>query len=825
MPLQIRRGTTAQRLAITPLPGEPIFDTTLNQLFVGDGITAGGQSPSTSLLVSEITEQAIDSVGQALVNGVHQNIIFTYGTVQDNLDRIDAAIDLSNYNGEIAAFGFKGSIIADNNDVIINSSNKNINANSVTAISIDTDSLNITSGSLQSDLTGNVTGDIIGSVFADDSTLLVDATNGAINFNGTVKGDIVPDGDELYDIGSPTNKFRDLYLSGTSLNLGSAQITAVGSAIELPAGSTIDGIPIGTGTGSGTGDGVIEGSTYKINIAADDSSIMIDTDLETVTASGGFFGDVNANIISTQFIDGDNSSEIEVRTSLRVKGDLVVENEIFTPIRIITNEIQPFPGSPIFFKGDIVPDGDELYDIGSPTNKFRDLYLSGTSLNLGSAQITAIGSAIELPAGSTIDGIPIGTGSETGTGDGVIEGSTYKINIAADDSSIMLDTDLQTVTASGGFFGDVNANIISTQFIDGDNSSEVEVRTSFRVNSDLIVENEIFAPIRIITNEIQPFPGGSINLNSEIRVKDLLAIQNNLDNNNSVFSLIKHTSNNFGSRMTMFRSRGTESLPSAVSQNDILSVMSSGGYDGSGYVTGASITVTVQDSISPGIVPSAISFSTMNNAGVLKPVLILDNNNVATIGFDSTDAGLHILTGYSAQRSKGILFSQHHNNADATRFNFVRTRGSINNQQAVQNGDRLASLLFLGHDGTDPTGITGQKVGGVFYIEVDGAVTQNNVPSKFVWRLNDGTAPPTGSSSAPIQAEILNTSTLKINNLSSLTTNTSINFSTMAKLVSYADETAANNSVGGSPSAGMIYYDTGASKAKVYDGSVWQVLW
>ena len=277
--------------------------------------------------------------------------------------------------------------------------------------------------------------------------------------------------------------------------------------------------------------------------------------------------------------------------------------------------------------------------------------------------------------------------------------------------------------------------------------------------------------------------------------------------------------------MTMFRSRGTESLPSAVSQNDILSVISSGGYDGSNYVTGATITVTAQGSVSAGIIPSAINFLTMNSAGVLRPVLILDDNNIATLGFGSTDAGLNIFTGYSAQRSKGILFSQHHNNADSTRFNFVRTRGTVDNQQAVQNGDRLASLLFLGHDGTDPTGITSQKVGGVFYIEVDGAVTQNNVPSKFVWRLNDGTAPPTGSSNAPIQAEILNTSTLKINNLSSLTTDTSINFSTMAKLVSYVDETAANASVGGSPLAGMIYYDTGASKAKVYDGSAWQVLW
>ena len=44
MPLQVRRGTTSERLSITPLPGELVFDTTAKQLFVGDGSTAGGTS-------------------------------------------------------------------------------------------------------------------------------------------------------------------------------------------------------------------------------------------------------------------------------------------------------------------------------------------------------------------------------------------------------------------------------------------------------------------------------------------------------------------------------------------------------------------------------------------------------------------------------------------------------------------------------------------------------------------------------------------------------------------------------------------------------------
>ena len=40
--IQVRRGTTTQADAITPVSGEPVWDTTLKQLRVGDGSTAGG---------------------------------------------------------------------------------------------------------------------------------------------------------------------------------------------------------------------------------------------------------------------------------------------------------------------------------------------------------------------------------------------------------------------------------------------------------------------------------------------------------------------------------------------------------------------------------------------------------------------------------------------------------------------------------------------------------------------------------------------------------------------------------------------------------------
>lgn len=55
----------------------------------------------------------------------------------------------------------------------------------------------------------------------------------------------------------------------------------------------------------------------------------------------------------------------------------------------------------------ISPVDTEVYDLGSPTKRWRDIYLSSSSIYLGDARITASGNVINLPAGSTIGSDPL----------------------------------------------------------------------------------------------------------------------------------------------------------------------------------------------------------------------------------------------------------------------------------------------------------------------------------------------------------------------------------------------------------------------------------
>ena len=58
MALQFRKGTNTERLAITPVVGEPIWTTDTNKLYIGDGVTIGGVELSIdSAFVSGIITQ------------------------------------------------------------------------------------------------------------------------------------------------------------------------------------------------------------------------------------------------------------------------------------------------------------------------------------------------------------------------------------------------------------------------------------------------------------------------------------------------------------------------------------------------------------------------------------------------------------------------------------------------------------------------------------------------------------------------------------------------------------------------------------------------
>lgn len=128
-------------------------------------------------------------------------------------------------------------------------------------------------------------------------------------------------------------------------------------------------------------------------------------------------------------------------------------DEIYATIGGVLGSVVDFAS----LSSNVSPSATETYDLGSPTHRWRDLYLAGNSLYLGSALITADGAGVvNLPAGSTVNGELIRNPEEASfknvavSGQGTIAADLYTdtLTLASGNGGITLTTDTSTDTVT-----------------------------------------------------------------------------------------------------------------------------------------------------------------------------------------------------------------------------------------------------------------------------------------------------------------------------------------------------------------------------------------
>jgi hypothetical protein len=249
MALQVRRGTNAERLGITPLAGELIYVTDTKQLYIGDGTTAGGTTSIANTIDSVVADTSPQLGGELDLNGnnitgtgninitgtisasgninlgdgVGSDILVIGGAIQGHLvpdtditwnlgstskHFNEAWISQLNVENQLTVGRIMGDLIADDSTVVFDASTGLVAAAQLTG----TLPAGVIPAAMTSNITGNadgahtgtLDGDVTGSVFGDDSTLLVDGVNNTIT--GIVTGALDTTGFAINSIYADTTR-------------------------------------------------------------------------------------------------------------------------------------------------------------------------------------------------------------------------------------------------------------------------------------------------------------------------------------------------------------------------------------------------------------------------------------------------------------------------------------------------------------------------------------------------------------------------------------------------------------------------------------------
>jgi len=706
MPLQIRRGPTADRLATRPLAGELVYDTILNSVYVGDGQTLGGL-PVTNFSIGDARSTTAKMfLGDSLSdNSVHSGVTFAYVG-----NRLQATVvpDLSNYLGLVAADqGFKGNL------------------------------------------------------WADDSGLIVNSETHTVYGNFVPQGHIIPETNIAYDLGTSTNRFRDLYLSGSSLYLGNAVITSTGTAINFPTGSTIGGQPVGINEGDTynitiTGNVIATDSTVLVNttngtfhgdligsVFADDSTTLVDARAGVLrgTLIGALTGNVTGNLTGTAssatiastvtLVPTNSSSSVHYLTftenfngneSVRSDTNLQYQpstNTLATGVlnsttinatsvsatsltgNIFTSLIDTADSSAItvtpaivfssdvtvenelFIGGDVFPDTSESYNLGSYTRKFGKLYLTegDNALWIGNAAISGSGTTVNLPAGSTVGGSAITTAAgsnastitvnTTGTsadhfvsffddqtGDNLIfTDDTFKYNPG---TGVLTVGDAVIGSVTGNLVGNVTGNTI------GIHTGQVfgDVKGSVFADDSTILVDGVAGVLRgtligDLTGDVFGNVTGIITgTGTGSSLGALTTVNTSVGNQFGTTSIVSNVhsavSNLFqvsqahatadARNVAFVRSRGTITAPTIVQTGDDLADISFVGYGTNAYLSGVVISATVTDTApSNTSMRTRLTFSSNNGAGALQENIAIEATGQLTVNQGISTGSLQLI--------------------------------------------------------------------------------------------------------------------------------------------------------------------------------------
>jgi hypothetical protein len=413
--------------------------------------------------------------------------------------------------------------------------------------------------------------------------------------------------------------------------------------------------------------------------------------------------------------------------------------------------------------GDAKDSAAEIFTDGSHTG-INFAYNTATNVMTATVNLSDYAGTIRADAfkgsvfaddGSTIGGQPL-VDAISGTFNGNLSGT---ILTAAQPNITSLGT-LTSLAVTGAVSGSQFTGNIFTNLIDSADSSAIQVTPSMIFNSDVTLENDLIVE-NIILNGVE-----------HSSIGDKLFPTPQLDEPQDHYLTFV---DGVTGKTTVKTDGNLRYNP--LSKNLI----------GTGFL-GTSVSA-------PSVTTTNLLTSDARSNGVLILYSVNDSANadqfLVSVGSQSNSGRFRVSSSVSWGSFSIAEINQHHATADASNFQFNRSRGTAASPTTVQIGDDLADITFSGYDGG------AYRVKASISATVDGAISTNVVPTKLTFATS-------GTSSAPATAMEIDS-------------NQRTTFSGAITLATYADATARNTAIP-TPTAGMMVYISGTGKFQGYNG-------
>lgn len=307
--------------------------------------------------------------------------------------------------------------------------------------------------------------------------------------------DILPESSEAYDLGSELNRWRDLYLSGNSIYLGSG-IISYDSDLEKfifssPSNTLdVDNLEI---TVLQTSDIRIEENRIQ--------TTQSDTNLELNTAGVG-----SIELLTTTNIIGD----LGVTGNFTVGGNIVLGNEVVDNITVIAD-----------FTSNLIPNQTDTYDLGSIDKNWKNGYFTNVNATV---KITSPEVNADIIADDLTVMVDVSTNSFTGD----LTAGTIDVNTQADIAALFVEnltagritisgTDGKLEDSANLTFGIVG--VVDTLTVNGDQkiTGNLSVDGNISLGGNITIGNETLDSVTVnadFTSDLIPNESNQYSLGS-----------------------------------------------------------------------------------------------------------------------------------------------------------------------------------------------------------------------------------------------------------------------------------------------------------------------